>query len=993
MSCLSNFTLRSLQRNRARTAVSVFGIALSCALITAIFTTVSSISAGLYQRTIQTEGSWGIYASNIDADALSNLESSDHTPDIATYVELGSAGFSETERNSFGGYLTVKTMPVAEKGSFESDGAPLTLVPQIEEGRMPEKQGEIALPSILKGESLGDSSSGVMGKRISLGSEITLKLGERWIDDGETPARLDSTNSFIEEDEAENLGISTERLENIHEYSYEVVGFYNELGTFIGNDFTATGSGLIGITAPINPDEALRPDFANDGEPSPVIGAFASLKGFTSTSEINTFASEAGLDSYALHGNLLRYLGVSDGRAAYDSLYVFGATLALVIAAAGASLIYNSFSISVAERTRQFGMLASIGASKRQIRRTVMLEALVLGIIGIPLGIAMGLCGVAIVLSLTSEALGAAISLEGDVPFSADPVLLAGCGAFSFAILFASAWVPAMRASSVSAIDAIRQSRDIRLTKKALRRRERSASNPDNDEKRRRAHLDVDWANGILGAPAALAKRNKERASSRGRTVIASLAMSVLLLIACGSVKLYLDPFAGRVEDKTGGVADVTAAFNYTGGFLAEATGEDQSKFINAIDQFMEKAAETDGASPISVVKQGQSTAFVPARMLDDSARELYRETYATNSSEWVPAPFTQTDDYIRDITTFYLDDASFAKLAESVGLDASELDDPKHPKAIALNSYRGVTSDGRYFNTRGIAQTGTITLYDIQDDNADDEWEPWSLVESTEGDIQVLYLNRETTDTEIRMLQDDTPSIEVEVAAIADEVPEYMSTMSPDSHYPVVIMPRSVCDASAQNADSDMLGFSFANISFTAEDHATVTEKLSEIASSISYDGISIDVYDTAKEGESAKMLLSAIQLFVLLFSLITALVAIANVFNTLSNSIILRSREFAVLRSIGMCKQDFREMLTLECLGFAAKGFSIGLALGMAVTISMYYGASLSFSSVTFSLPWTYIGASLILTLAVLAASVIYALRKTRSSSIVEALKSDAG
>lgn len=103
--------------------------------------------------------------------------------------------------------------------------------------------------------------------------------------------------------------------------------------------------------------------------------------------------------------------------------------------------------------------------------------------------------------------------------------------------------------------------------------------------------------------------------------------------------------------------------------------------------------------------------------------------------------------------------------------------------------------------------------------------------------------------------------------------------------------------------------------------------------------------------------------------------------------------TREFAVLRSIGMGKQDFREMLTLECLDFAAKGFSIGLALGIAVTISMCYGASLSFSSVTFSLPWAYIGASLILTLAVLAASVIYALRKTRSSSIVEALKSDAG
>lgn len=198
MSCMTNFTIRSLLHNRARTVVSLFGIALSCALITAIFTTVSSISAGLFQRTVETEGSWGIYASNITHDALSGLEDSDHTPDIATYLELGSAEFSEAERERFGGYLTVKTAPTAEKGSFESYGAPLTLVPQIEEGRMPAAPNEIALPTTLKGETLGGgSSSGVCGKNVSLGSEITLNLGERWIDDGESPSRLDSASSYI----------------------------------------------------------------------------------------------------------------------------------------------------------------------------------------------------------------------------------------------------------------------------------------------------------------------------------------------------------------------------------------------------------------------------------------------------------------------------------------------------------------------------------------------------------------------------------------------------------------------------------------------------------------------------------------------------------------------------------------------------------------------------------------------------------------------------
>ena len=61
MSVMTSFTRRSLAKNRMRTVVSIIGIALSVALITAIWTTVASLQQGLYQRTIATEGWWQVY--------------------------------------------------------------------------------------------------------------------------------------------------------------------------------------------------------------------------------------------------------------------------------------------------------------------------------------------------------------------------------------------------------------------------------------------------------------------------------------------------------------------------------------------------------------------------------------------------------------------------------------------------------------------------------------------------------------------------------------------------------------------------------------------------------------------------------------------------------------------------------------------------------------------------------------------------------------------
>lgn len=989
MSCLTNFTLRSLLRNRARTLVSIGGIALSCALITAIFTTVSSINAGLHLRTIQSEGSWGIYESNIADETLEGLKASENIDNLATYTEVGSAAFSAEERTRYGAYLTVKTLPEASKGSTEPGGAPLTVIPEITEGAMPSKAGEVALPSVLKGETLGNGASGVTGKDIALGSTLTLALGERLFDGTDGTERSDSTSPFIADDEAETLGISPERLENPFVRTYTVVGFYDDLGALIGNEFVATSAGLIALAAPAEAGEAFSSseesvDFA------PVVGAFATVEGFTSLSQIEGFLSDEGLDSAMIHYNLLRYQGITEERALYDTLFVIGATLALVIAAAGFSLIYNSFSISVAERTRQFGMLASIGASKRQLRRSVLFEALILGGIGIPIGVALGIGGVALVLGLTSEALATAISLKGVIPLSVDPRLVVGCAAASFAILLASAWLPASRASRIAPIDAIRQTCDVRLSKQAAHRQmsqKKFESAFTSKPKSYRADaLNGPWPQTSFGVAAKLAQRNRNRQGSRSRTVVASLALSVMLLVVCGSVRIYLSPLADQAQGNAGGNADVIATFH--------AYTQDDEEARLAIEELVDRATNMEDVTLSGIVMQGWSNAVVPASLLDDDAREMQTSLAQDASADWVPSPFTRNGDYIQGVTTVYLDDASFASFAESLGLTMEDFEDASHPKAIGLDAYRGQTYDGRYFNLGGISRTGSLTLYNIDDDGAESPWSAWGLTESKDGEICALFMNDETAETQIRPLSKNTQTLDIEIVATTPVAPDAMNAMGIDGYYPVIIMPQATYVSAQEAQGHDMLAFSSATVHFETSDHALAAQSLEKIAAELkSKESLSVSVYDIAKEGESARMVLSAIQLFILLFSVITALVAVANVFNTLTNSIILRAREFAILESIGMGRRDFRRMIGCECAVFAFEGFAIGMLLGFAASAAMYYGASLSFAAMPFTLPWAYLAASFVLTLAILAASVAFALGKTRKATIAETLRSDAG
>ena len=674
MSVFSRFALRSLAKNRTRTIVSVIGIALSCALITAVLTSVVSIQTLLDERTAADEGTWQVEAAGLSEQGLSFIEDDDRIADHLEVAELGTIDLGSENAADYGNWLFVKTWPA-------DDPDHLVALPKIESGRAPEAPGEVILPHYLDGVELapcGLTSTGPIG----VGSTITVELGTRTVrfvdsDTGEeqTVTGTSDIASFFDDETTENsftpdLGTRT----------YTVVGFYRSYG------FSATRA-LGGNCLYTYDDGTAATAALVDDAPATTVSSLFSLKRAADVDAVTAELTDTeGLSQGGVvtHNTLLRWQGVTGSADIWDTLYGIAAILAAVILVAGISLVYNAFAISVAERTRQFGLLSSLGASRRQLRRTVLTESLVLGAIGIPLGIALGLLGCLVVFTCTGEGLAAMFDVNTygvEVRVVVDPVAIALSVALALVTLLVSAWLPARRASHVSAVDAIRQTQDVRLTGRTRRKLTRAARRAKVETPDELAARPRGLAARLFGVPGFVAHRNLSRSTSKGRVTVSALAISVALLIISGSIANVLGYASSTALNTVESVdlsvrIDATASAGTDGALLREDGTYDNAGIARALERLAGDTADIKGARQVGYGMTYIADALIPANMVSECGSAQFFGTMLQDGG-WSGPVYVE-----------YIDDALWRSYVEEQGLSAKEFCDPAAPRAIALNRY-----------------------------------------------------------------------------------------------------------------------------------------------------------------------------------------------------------------------------------------------------------------------------------------------------------------
>ena len=616
MNVFNKVTLESLKKNRTRTIVTIIGIMLSAAMICASTTLVSSMQNFVLRCEIYSSGDW--YGAVYDAayKDYEDIRDSDRVSSAAYAQVLGYAKIdSANERKP---YLYVLGGDVAS-GYFETMPVHLIL------GTLPKDSTEIILPEHL-------TSNGKVNYK--LGDTVTLDVGDRTLDG----RRLgQDTPVYTYDSETQVEVMSGERLENTEPRTYTVVGIY-ERPAF--EDYSAPGYTALTAADTESADQAPIHCYFKLHKPA---GVYDFMKEMGYTQEYR----------YAYNTKVLLYSGTAPFDSFLTAFYSLAAIIIALIVFGSVSLIYNAFSISVSERTRQFGLLSSVGATRKQLRRMVLFEALAVSIVGIPLGILVGIGGIGITLLLIGDKFFSIVRV--DIPMrlcvSWQAVVIAAVIALVTVLI--SAWIPSKRATRVSAVEAIRQSMDIKVSGRPVRTSK--------------------LAYRLFGLPGVLAGKHYKRNRKKYRTTVVSLFMSIVLFVSAAAFTDYM------MESAEGGLASDQFDLIYA----AESDASSAMTPDALLELLFSESNVTGGTYTKKQFLQGDiSREYVTAMFADRFA------DFGMEREDAAPKELSISG-YL-----YFVADTEFNRLLEKYNLKEADYYDRGNPLGIALD--RNIEFDRR---------------------------------------------------------------------------------------------------------------------------------------------------------------------------------------------------------------------------------------------------------------------------------------------------------
>ena len=264
-----------------------------------------------------------------------------------------------------------------------SDGALQNLGIELVDGWLPESENEVVISSqLVKNENLN----------LAIGSRITLPI----------PGEENKTKDYS------LVGIVNITNQQIEPMTSATAS--NKCYTFISRIDNNNLSGNYDIYLRFS-NLAKRIDtIVNILELDENTYKKAQAKTISETEE-NILENESNKYECVSNNNLIMMELGDDYDQTSQMLYTVAIVVLIIIILISAYCIKNSFNISITEKVKQYGMLASIGTTPKQIRRNVLYEALILGIIGIPIGILLGIGSIYLLLQfiqnkLTDEIFG-----------------------------------------------------------------------------------------------------------------------------------------------------------------------------------------------------------------------------------------------------------------------------------------------------------------------------------------------------------------------------------------------------------------------------------------------------------------------------------------------------------------------------------------------------------------------------------------------------------
>ena len=864
MNIFNKVALQGLKKSHTRTLVTIIGVVLSAALITAVATFCVSLMNYLANSTAEKDGDWHVKFEDVNPSFAAKQASNDRVANIITYDNIGFAklcGGKDPQKP----YLFVAGF---HKKTF--DTLPILLV----NGRLPKNDGEIVIPGRIATKG---------GVPLKVGDTLSLAVCNR----------LNGNRKLGQNDPY--IGGSETLVPKDHKI-YKIVGIC-QTPLFQQEDSSPAYTVITASDASGTADD---------------LSLFVKLK---NPSEIHSYAkSTAGGSSYVLNNDVLRWLGLSDNstdQATNAILFSAGIMVILIIMIGSVFLIYNSFNISLNERTHQFGILSSVGATAKQLRHSVLFEGLCIGAVGIPIGILAGIGGTLLVIRIVTQNFTNMLSSKVPLTMTLSVPALAAAAAVSLVTILVSADIPARKAANTPVMECIRQTNEVKVEAKAIKTSR--------------------LAKRIYGLEGTLALKNFKRNKKRYRSIVLSLVLSIVLFISTSALITDVQRAAGQTKEI--GMPDI--------GFGTQTM--DDREMV----ELYNKLKTSDGVTESFYQVAMNFSCAAKSSDLSDACRE---SAWGHSSNETVNL----------QMNLQFLEDKAYQKIAKSAGLPAEKYTG-QNAELISVakvldRNYQKETID----QIENIFRSSSVNLAIVPDTNSKTQTE-------YKQNVNITFVNT--------LLPDSPPSTNM----VKPSEQYSFDAVAPYSLKEKLVPSEIAADMKVNKG-----------MSFLSKEPSKSTAEMQEV---IQGEGITTP-YIFMNNDEALELnrnIIFIANVFADTFIIMISLIAVANVFNTISTNIKLRRRELAMLRSVGMSDRKFNKMMRFECAFYGIKALLVGLPLSFIFCWLIYKGWTIGEDGIDFVLPWASIGISVVSVLLIIFITMMYAVRKIKKENIIDALRDD--
>lgn len=834
MNILKKLTIKNLKLNKKRSVGTIVGIILSVALICAVGGMFTSFQATLLESAINETGYYHLAFDNIDNEIIDKIKLNKDVKEVYQLNNIGFSNFEHEEEKDESPYIQIFS-------TTKDDATKLMM--KIVNGRFPKSDDEIVV-----------SEKVIKKSNYKVGDTIELAIGKRQTKDG---YELGLKNPYISDNE---------ELVETNKKSYKIVGVVSKYGWsryYFGLTTHQKSNNINAYVSFKNPHEYKK--------------STVEMLGLNSFEEIGTEKIQKKYN-VSLNNELLRWEVFDFSESTLSMLYSLACVVIVIIVISSVFCIRNSFAISTLEKMKMYGMLSSIGATKNQIRKSVIYEGIILGLIGIPLGVISGIFADFVLIKIVNYILEGLFSHTDGLVFriSIIPVILSIV--LGYLTIYLSSIVSAIKAGRVSPIENLKNTKDIKISSKKLK--------------------SPNWIDKVFKTGGSLAYKNLKRSKKKYRTTVISLTVSIMIFISMNA-------------------------------FINET-------FVESLNYF----TDYDYNVGVNNIKNMKDNEFSNIKNLDSiDYMYIVYDTSANLKITDVSKYKTYEDDtdgdsmFYNNIEFVILEDDTYKAYVKKLGILYEEVKD----KGILVDDYR-------YFS---------------QKENAEKRRERYNY---KKGDI----LTGEVTDI------NDTWSYSIQLGSITKEKPYGYEQTFYDGGY--LVINRKYCEK---------LNIYYDKIFIQSKKSETIVKEINKINN----DFKAIDFDEAVKQQKSVLLVIS---IFLYGFITVITLIGVTNIFNTITSNMDLRSKEFAILKSIGMTKKEFNRMVNLETLFYSSKSLIFGIILGLIGAYFIHKAFAVKSAGV-FVIPYLAIFISIIFVFIIVSLIMKFSIRKINKLNTIETIRNE--